>query len=510
MLAVLAGTARVEAEGELYQADAGEALLVRAGVEYTMATDDGSVAVPILMPADRSASAPAPVTSIAVTPAWQDRLIYELVRNLGYLHGDATEDRALRELAAVAGSAADAGESILPPALPHSPETIQVAHAVLRAPESPERPAQHAARVGISERTLQRRFTAETGLSFTAWRTHARIAAGAQHLADGRDVGWAATQVGFSTASSFTRAFREHCGDTPGRYRARHHATPAAPEPELTDALLSPVPGPAPSWPANETWPRINSSHVAVWVYRGRARAEIADRVFTLRRGEAVILPAGVSTRVYVDRGSLLLPLGFRAAPGVPVHLDRLATTVFSPADELFLLHGVVATYTPLRPSGHRVTDLFDEVAARTVGRGGRETRTTVAALTARLAADPCDTSGLDEWAQRLGTSPADLRRDFRAETGTTLNRWRALVRMTHAREQLTLGIPPGVVARNLGYAHPPAFTRAFRAVHGVGPQEFLTDEAARTASAEWRTCDPARFAGGRKKRPEAPILLRK
>ncbi len=75
--------------------------------------------------------------------------------------------------------------------------------------------------VGASSRTLQRRFRAETGLTFQQWRRRARVQSSMGHLADGLSVTTVAHRCGFSSASAFIAAFRSETGTTPTAWRAR-------------------------------------------------------------------------------------------------------------------------------------------------------------------------------------------------------------------------------------------------------------------------------------------------
>ena len=86
----------------------------------------------------------------------------------------------------------------------------------------------------------------------------------------------------------------------------------------------------APPIPANATWPRVNGAHVAVWVYRGQARVDVADRSWELRTGEAMILPAGVLNTVTV-------PTGFTAATARLPLLERVDRICRRPRDRAVL-----------------------------------------------------------------------------------------------------------------------------------------------------------------------------
>ena len=75
-----------------------------------------------------------------------------------------------------------------------------------------------ARRFGVSVRTLERRFAAETGMTFGQWRRHARFLDALRLLAEGRAVKAVAREAGYRSASAFVAAFSETFGTTPGRY----------------------------------------------------------------------------------------------------------------------------------------------------------------------------------------------------------------------------------------------------------------------------------------------------
>ncbi|MFB8278952.1 helix-turn-helix domain-containing protein [Nocardia colli] len=72
--------------------------------------------------------------------------------------------------------------------------------------------------VGASQRTLSRRFRAETGVSFESWRTFERLNAALPLLGAGLPISQVARSVGYRTASAFITAFRREIGTTPAAY----------------------------------------------------------------------------------------------------------------------------------------------------------------------------------------------------------------------------------------------------------------------------------------------------
>ena len=80
---------------------------------------------------------------------------------------------------------------------------------------------QIAAAVGVSERTLRRRFVAVTGMTWSQYLLASRVLQGIALLVEqDRPVTQIAFAVGFDSTSAFTRAFRRFTGETPTRYRA--------------------------------------------------------------------------------------------------------------------------------------------------------------------------------------------------------------------------------------------------------------------------------------------------
>jgi AraC-like DNA-binding protein len=79
--------------------------------------------------------------------------------------------------------------------------------------------------VGVSARTLRRRFSDGTGMTWESYLAGARILRAMAQLAESSDtVTDVSITVGFDSLSSFTRAFRRYAGETPSAYRARVRA----------------------------------------------------------------------------------------------------------------------------------------------------------------------------------------------------------------------------------------------------------------------------------------------
>ena len=115
-------------------------------------------------------------------------------------------------------------------ALPASPlrlpdgrdEKIRRVMRALRANPADERPIRSWAKVvHLSERTLARRFVADVGMTFAAWRQQLRLVTALERLAAGDAVTTVAMDLGYRTPSSFTTMFKKALGVPPSVYYQR-------------------------------------------------------------------------------------------------------------------------------------------------------------------------------------------------------------------------------------------------------------------------------------------------
>lgn len=86
---------------------------------------------------------------------------------------------------------------------------------LLRHPDE-SRPLPELGKIaGASVRTLERLFTAETGMSFRQWRSHLRLLNAIELLRQGKSSTTVAHSLGYRSPSAFVAAFRQHFGSPP-------------------------------------------------------------------------------------------------------------------------------------------------------------------------------------------------------------------------------------------------------------------------------------------------------
>ncbi|WP_337185933.1 helix-turn-helix transcriptional regulator [Phenylobacterium sp.] len=89
----------------------------------------------------------------------------------------------------------------------------------LYADPSDDRSADRWSRtLGMSPRTLTRRFEAEVGMGLRSWRRRVRLFKAVELLSGGMDVTRTAMELGYGSPSAFTYAFRTVMGQSPQAY----------------------------------------------------------------------------------------------------------------------------------------------------------------------------------------------------------------------------------------------------------------------------------------------------
>lgn len=105
--------------------------------------------------------------------------------------------------------------------MPRDSRLVLVANALLDDPGNRRGVDEWARWSGISERTLSRRFVAETGFTYTAWRQRARVIRALEMLAEGQAVTMVALDLGYDSVSAFIALFKRTLGVTPSAYFQR-------------------------------------------------------------------------------------------------------------------------------------------------------------------------------------------------------------------------------------------------------------------------------------------------
>ena len=87
---------------------------------------------------------------------------------------------------------------------------------------------------------------------------------------------------------------------------------------------------------------------------------------------------------------------------------------------------------------------------------------------------DPSRHATLEGWAHETAASPRTVARLFRQQLDTSFGPWRQQVLLAHALRLAAQGRPMGLIAAELGYSSPSAFSAMVRRAVGQPPSRFF------------------------------------
>lgn len=255
------------------------------------------------------------------------------------------------------------------------------------------------------------------------------------------------------------------------RFRAKSSATYLDHAPRPVIALTD-------EYPAGFVDPRHAHSRAQLLYASAGVMSVITDRAsYVVPPQRAVWLPGGAEHEVSC-RG----PVSLRTLYFDPEAFSRLPISccVIEISDFLRALILEVtkfhAEYNVEGREGRIVRLLLDELTAMPhaplhapMPKDPRLARVCRAILT-----DPSHEGGLDDWARLAGIGRRTLTRRFRQDTGISFAAWRQQVRLLEALSLLSIGRSVTMVAYEVGYESPSAFTATFHRAFGAAPSQYF------------------------------------
>lgn len=102
--------------------------------------------------------------------------------------------------------------------MPRDPRLSRLCRALIAAPALEVDTDAMAHKAGMSRRSFTRLFRQQTGMSFRAWRQQACLLTALTRMGNDESITAVAVELGYSSASAFTAAFRRVLGAPPSRY----------------------------------------------------------------------------------------------------------------------------------------------------------------------------------------------------------------------------------------------------------------------------------------------------
>lgn len=151
---------------------------------------------------------------VAVSP-----LLRELIVAAAQIPNDyAADGREERIMALILDEIRPAPTLPLELPMPADRRVLKVCTAILGDPGRNTTLGEFGRQVGASQRTLERMFSSEVGMSFSRWRQQARLLCGIRMLAQGAAISTVAMDLGYESPSAFSVMFRRALGVAPSEY----------------------------------------------------------------------------------------------------------------------------------------------------------------------------------------------------------------------------------------------------------------------------------------------------
>ncbi|GAB3262151.1 helix-turn-helix domain-containing protein [Kineosporia babensis] len=195
------GSAVVEIEGRQWSLSTGQGLWVPAGVVHRADRGAGTTLSATYVIPQAWPRPVGEVGPVVVNAALREMLIHLAVTGM-------PREQRLRAQRVCLELITDEERPTIELPLPRDERIAQIARSIISDPAD-DRSIEHWAMLtSQSARTIARGFRAETGLTFSQWRTYARLTQAVSLLGDGVAVGTVARRVGYTTNSAFTAAFQ--------------------------------------------------------------------------------------------------------------------------------------------------------------------------------------------------------------------------------------------------------------------------------------------------------------
>lgn len=218
LLYAIEGATQVEIADARFLLPPGRAAWIPAGVRHRTLVGDIDGASLYFAP-EAVADPGGRVRILHASPLMREMILHALRWPLGASEHDPLAASFIATLALMCGEWL---ESELPLRLP-SARDPGLARAMDYAVADPGQAtlAGALAAAAMSERTFRRRFARETGLTWQAWLTQARLMEAMSLLAAGGRVTDVAADVGYASLSAFAKAFTLLTGEAPTAFRRR-------------------------------------------------------------------------------------------------------------------------------------------------------------------------------------------------------------------------------------------------------------------------------------------------
>lgn len=202
------GSGHVDVADRRWRLAAGQGLWVPAGTGHAASRDPASTMAAVYILASAWPREVGPIRPVVVNSA-----LREMLKFLAWT--PMPRDQRLRAQEVCMELITEESRPAINLPIPRDERIEKIARSIVADPADDRSIDDWAYLTSQSSRTIARAFRAETGLTFSQWRTCARMSRAVDLLGDGLPVGVVACRVGYGTNSAFTAAFHRILNQPP-------------------------------------------------------------------------------------------------------------------------------------------------------------------------------------------------------------------------------------------------------------------------------------------------------
>ncbi|WP_024511635.1 helix-turn-helix transcriptional regulator [Bradyrhizobium sp. ARR65] len=220
IILVQRGALSCEVEGGLWIVPPRSAIWIPGGALHTVKATGALEGYNAFVDPDVGQGLPEICCALSVTPLLRELLMR--VANLPLFYEEGGANSRLVAVLLDEFAAAQVEDLHLP--MPTDARLRRVVDLMMASPAERRPLDVWAKRAGMSERTLARLISRETGMSFGRWRQQLGVMLAVKWLAGGASIQQVAAGLGYESVPSFVTMFRKALGTSPGRYMAERHS----------------------------------------------------------------------------------------------------------------------------------------------------------------------------------------------------------------------------------------------------------------------------------------------
>lgn len=216
LVLALRGVITCEVEGGFWIVPPQSAIWVPGGVLHKFTAAGTIECYVVFVDSHAASNLPAQCCALSTTPLLRELMIRSASLPMLYPEGGMESHLVTLLLDEIA--VAQIGNLHLP--LPADARLRRIVEMIMDDPADRGTLQTWAHRTDMSERTLARLLTQQTGMSFGRWRQQLHLMLAVRWLGTGSSVQQVSDALGYESASSFVSMFRKNLGSPPGRYMA--------------------------------------------------------------------------------------------------------------------------------------------------------------------------------------------------------------------------------------------------------------------------------------------------